>query len=40
MPANRNKCGIKTMGLAKTTPLYISSQVPYKDPNKTTKVPG
>ena len=33
MLANQNKCGIKTIGLAKTTPLYRSSQAPYKDPN-------
>ena len=32
-PANRNKCGIKTIGLAKTTPLYLNSQAHYKDPN-------
>ena len=32
-PANRNKCGIKTIGVSKTTPFYKSSQVPYKDPN-------
>ena len=38
--ANRNKCEIKTIGLAKTTPLYRSSQAPYKDPNYATKVPG
>ena len=38
--ANQNKCGIKTIGLAKTTPLYRSSQASYKDPNQPTKVPG
>ena len=39
-PANRDKCGIKTIGLVKTTLLYLSSQAPYKDPNQATKVPG
>ena len=28
--ANRNKCRIKTIGLVKTTPLYLSSQAPTK----------
>ena len=31
--ANQNKCGIKTIGLAKTTPLYLCSLVPSKDTN-------
>jgi hypothetical protein len=30
VPANRNKCGIKTIGLDKTTPLYLSSLAPCK----------
>ena len=38
--ANQNKYGIKTIGLAKPTPLYRSSQAPCKDPNQATKVPG
>ena len=29
-PANRNKCGIKSIGLAKTTPVYLSSLAPCK----------
>jgi hypothetical protein len=28
----------KTIGLAKTTPLYLSSQAPHKDPNYVIKV--
>jgi hypothetical protein len=40
MPANQNKCGIKTIGLAKATPLYLSLQEPYKDPKEATKVSG
>jgi hypothetical protein len=31
-PSNRNKYRIKTIGLAKTTHLYLSSQAPCKDP--------
>ena len=32
-PSNRNKCEIITIGLAKTIPIYLYSQAPYKDPN-------
>jgi hypothetical protein len=38
--ASRNKCGIKTIGLAKTIPLYLNSQAPYQDTNYETKVSG
>ena len=31
--ANRNKCGIRTIGLVKTTPIYLCSLAPCKDPN-------
>ena len=37
-PANQNKYGIKIISLAKTTPLYLSYQAPYKVPIKTTNV--
>ena len=31
LSAHRNKCGTKIFGLTKTTPLYLSSQAPYKE---------
>ena len=36
--SNLSKC--VTIGLAKTTPLYLSYQAPWKDPKQVTKVLG
>ena len=38
--ANRYKCGIKTIGLTKTTPLNICSLAPCKDPKLSDKGAG
>ena len=38
--ANRNKCEIKLIGLAKTTPLYLLLQAPKQLTNQATKMSG